>query len=430
MSVITLFHDRTRALAACDDRGTDGQTKERLPGRICKIAIAGSLLVGAVGRNDLCQRLRGGLEKMLRDHPMTITSAAGMLPKLLQRMWAERPAFHGEPEGDRLDTMITGFDASQDRIRNFVFQSLNGFQQIETTADANNRTVVLGAFDARSESEELLEFTRTVGRGEKETGWILKKQRQLIDGLSRMHSSIGRGSYFAGIDRSGQMTLPAEFPGPPIETASAKQVQHALAEAGRFYVGSITTPMAGQPDTVGNADGGAAAQMGITTVLNFSTATIHSVTGTGSITNPQQAIDSDPTTYAAIDFTADGTNGNYAELDLASLPGVAQQYSSANLVIDVAVPTNTVAPADSLYVMGWFELRSRDPYVYSPTTNLGNFFFVHPGYTQARQTVTLALPLGLNLSQLFLEFYTLVTSTQVSGSCEVRIHDARIVAVQ
>jgi hypothetical protein len=492
MSLVTVYHSPSRAVIAADGRSTyeDGTgARHRAAGVWPKFCVLGSMIFICTGRTALTQRLFRGAQRMMADYPATgFADLAGFLPFALRQTWTKRPPAQISDALDSLAGGLLGFDG--EKLRCFWWFSRRNFELLETTRDPNSRIAVDGFFED-SDTEYLQAFTHSMARGESERPeWIAQELRRAIGELSRRHpDTIDPAAHFALLDRSGARELSPEFPLPSfgqeraapasvnatINVASFTMrvpgmtdisensgaitglsyntlyyVYHddpgfiggavtyhatttkatALNSAGRFFDGSIVTPQAGAPDTVGNNDGGAGAQMGVTTVLNFSTATIHSVSGTGSITNPQYAIDGDPSTYAAIDFTGNGINGNYAELDLAAPAGVTQRYSSANLVIDVEVPTNGVTPSDAGYVMAWFELRSRDPYVYSPTTNLGNFYFVHPGYTQARQLITLALPLGLNLSQLFLEFYTMVTSTQASGSCEVRIHDARIEAIQ
>jgi hypothetical protein len=73
----------------------------------------------------------------------------------------------------------------------------------------------------------------------------------------------------------------------------------AINGSGRFFVGSIITPAATAPNTTGNNDGGVGASFGQAFVLFGGLAT-PTTSGGGSVTNPNNAIDGNPTTFAEI----------------------------------------------------------------------------------------------------------------------------------
>ena len=92
----------------------------------------------------------------------------------------------------------------------------------------------------------------------------------------------------------------------------------AISGEGRFFVGSILTPKATAPDTVGNGDGGTGSQIGTVYQILFNTAT-PTVSG-GTVTNPTNAIDGDFTTFAALAPPA--TGGGMATLVVSGIPGI------------------------------------------------------------------------------------------------------------
>jgi hypothetical protein len=88
----------------------------------------------------------------------------------------------------------------------------------------------------------------------------------------------------------------------------------ALLGAGRFFVGSIVTPKAGAPDTIGSNDSGVGAQGGNTLGLAFSSHSTQ-VLGNGAVANPLNARDGDFSTFAALTVTGNsGTNQAFLNL--------------------------------------------------------------------------------------------------------------------
>lgn len=165
----------------------------------------------------------------------------------------------------------------------------------------------------------------------------------------------------------------------------------ALEGAGRFFVGSITTPRAGAPDTTGNGDGGASAQLGLVDRLSMSQNEIMGQLGDGAVANPYSAIDGNQTTYAAI--TASGAGGGTAYLVLSGPPGINRAYSSGVLFVDAAIPVNSWLSIPHFGTIGiGYSLDG------GQTENIIPAFSPGTGVTVARQTVQIVLPAGQNLS--------------------------------
>ena len=102
----------------------------------------------------------------------------------------------------------------------------------------------------------------------------------------------------------------------------------AIDSAGYMFVGSILTPSAGYLGaTIGNNDGGAGAQMGVTSLLGFNSQT-NATTGTGSVTNPANIIDGNPADSTGIDAPS---GGNSASVTLAAPTSILQRISRIGL---------------------------------------------------------------------------------------------------
>jgi hypothetical protein len=111
----------------------------------------------------------------------------------------------------------------------------------------------------------------------------------------------------------------------------------ALASAGRFFVGSIYTPAAGSPDTVGNNDGGSGAQIGDTWIMQ---PTIYSVAnGVWLPVGINSTGTHDGFSYAAVDGdgSTSGTAINLSAGDLiitfAGWPAFTNRWKSLKLFV-------------------------------------------------------------------------------------------------
>ncbi len=269
MSLLVAYFDKLRAVVASDDRAVveENSTRTPLPGRfpkfrILKSAVLGAVVLGFVGRNDLAEKLWAGTERMMSGNPtMSFRDLAESLPQFTRIAFSKRQPLQ-IIEGDKLDGLLAGYDRAQGRMRVLVWRSEDDFHVVEPSQDPNARVLALGAFELSNE-DALHRLTARMQRaGRMESSWIVDSLRFTVAKLHDMHPLvIGAPSFYAALDRSGSVELPAEFPPPDSESLLPSAVGARLY-AGRFFVGSITTPAAGKPDTIGNDDGGAGAQSG------------------------------------------------------------------------------------------------------------------------------------------------------------------------
>lgn len=190
----------------------------------------------------------------------------------------------------------------------------------------------------------------------------------------------------------------------------------ALNAAGRFFVGSCMMPRAGAPDTIGNNDGGAAAQLGQITVLSMSVSTPTTTGGGGTITGAALAVDGDLTTFAVLKVTGSTVpTGGSAILTLAGPPGVTQRFESVALKLVVGVPTNSYA-APASFAIGNLSLDGGS--TYSST-----IFQLNAPSTEGRTIYSTALPVGQNLSQVVVQLAASVASN-ASGTVELDVYGA------
>jgi hypothetical protein len=445
MSIIVVYYDHNKSVVCSDDRISreDPATLAitRIDGRASKIVVLPrNIVFGTVGRTDVGEKLFRMLTRMCGANDLAFEWLAEALPSLLRFAWARRAPTQLSAKVNKQDSLLLGKDRGG-AIKCYVFRSENDFQPIETTLPGH-RVAVLGAFELVDE-KRLQDFTMDVGlKGERQKApWIASKIRNLIDEISALHSeSIGQASYFTAINRDGSIALPPEFPPPPTvdETESAQRaalaqvgrffvgsIRAALAGPGRFFVGSIRTPVSGGLDTAGNGDGGSGAQYGTTTVLQMALTSTVSQSGNGTLTNPANAVDGDPNTFATIAATGNSAL-NSINLGLQGVPAsISGAAKSAILRVTYSVPTNSlngVGPVVSIVP------HSQGNYG-GPIIGGTDLVDVNPGVTVAKTTVTLdLLANGINnLSQVFLIFAGGCGTSSTSGSLALRIYDVSVV---
>jgi hypothetical protein len=274
--------------------------------------------------------------------------------------------------------------------------------------------------------------------------WIAGSLRYTLDELHQKNPVvIGAPSYFAALSRTGFVELPAEFPPLPLDVESESTAVHrvtpikevALAGAGRFFVGSVTTPKAGGPDTVGNNDGGTGAQSGKRSVLAFSLVPVWNanvaqitnpvtISGTGSsIANPQNAVDSDPSTFATLTTNGNSTT-NQTQLACSQAPGIGiLTVGSVVMNITREVVTNSITGLSQIV------------YELSYTTNGGASFTVletlnSSAGTLAKGTISVNIPLPVNLSLCWFFIATSVTNNATGGTIVAKIYEANITVTE
>lgn len=389
MSLLLAYHDQRRGLIVSDDlqigfdaAGNPKPVAERCP----KFILAGDVAFGIVGRSDICEATKAMVSTM--DH-LKVEAIAAML----RARWnARRELLDAPLDHDVVEAMMLGYENAANRIRCFVFTSSNDFASVETTSVASNRIVALGAYDAH-DRPKLDALTKKMQQAHmKGWGWLAHSLGSTIADFHHDHPlRVGLPSYYAGIGRNGLVDLAEEFPRPEREVLSHVSIvkEEAIYGAGRMFVGSITTPAQGAPDTVGNNDGGAGAQSGSGPKFFMQIPTT-SQSGDAAISNPAYAVSGSLVDYCQLGVTGD-TASNTAQITAGFAPGIVTgQYSSIAVNIDYEVSHNTLAgsPAEPVATV---QIGSLAGIVYATQT-------YNAGVTAGRQTLSATLPNGTNFS--------------------------------
>src|SRR5215469_10110967 len=136
----------------------------------------------------------------------------------------------------------------------------------------------------------------------------------------------------------------------PIKYQVSQDKEIALAASGRFYIGSIRTPRAGAPPTIGAGDGGTGAQSGMLNVLNFSTVTQSAGAAPNVVNNISNFCDGDIFSFASIVCTATGL----VEVSAKGASTQKRRFTSLTLKVLYSVTVNntvgiTPGPAQLFY---------------------------------------------------------------------------------
>ena len=226
----------------------------------------------------------------------------------------------------------------------------------------------------------------------------------------------------------------------PSPTYLESQVKtDAIDQAGYMFVGSIFTPVSGGPPTYGNNDGGGGAQIGTSSTYNTSVASEESLDGNGTITNLDNALDGDPTTFATLACTGNGTasfNGAIAEISAPSgiTPG---NYTSATLNVLVKCTLNTLSPAYPFFAGVELVIGNDVIGGQSAETVAGGTTLVasSPDVTvidnsNGTQTVVIPIPANTNISQVGADVFVNTSGNSLSyatsGTIEFQIYGAWI----
>jgi hypothetical protein len=172
----------------------------------------------------------------------------------------------------------------------------------------------------------------------------------------------------------------------------------ALSASGRFFIGSILTPDAGAPDTIGNNDGGVGAQTGTLYRIAPSQYVPLSIPGAATVTDVPKGIDGDAASFAEFKITSAG-GGSSPELTAwyATFPSIKGPWKSLNLYVKSSVPTNTSAVSGSTARLDYYKTFTGSSAV---GTSGGTIFTTGLGATRAITLDTVSLPLDQNLGQL------------------------------
>ena len=179
----------------------------------------------------------------------------------------------------------------------------------------------------------------------------------------------------------------------------------AINGVGRFFVGSIITPKAGAPDSIGNSDGGVGAQNGSTSVFLFGTVTEVDSSGGGTLTNPAYMIDGDLTTFGTWVEPSSPSIQSYT-LTLAGTSPTSAPWSSLTIYFRYAVPTWHSGCGLSMSVAG---------NVITPTG------------TVALTTASYSLPVNTNLALINIQ--AAVVRASGSAVSELDIYGAWVVGI-
>ena len=190
--------------------------------------------------------------------------------------------------------------------------------------------------------------------------------------------------------------------------------------------------MASGPDTLGDNDGGSGAQEGANTKLQLSVAAGTGIFGTGTLTNPGNAIDGDPTSYCDMQVTASSPNPSGCELQLTGPAGVVRAYSSITLHVLFEVIQNNLDPASNVNWANPYPPTTVFYIAYDYGLNTGQYLmraFVFQTVPQPLTEVVATLPNWLNPASVRVIIVAASGSNQTSGAVHARIHDAYILAV-
>ena len=200
----------------------------------------------------------------------------------------------------------------------------------------------------------------------------------------------------------------------------------ALEGLGRIFVGSIITPRAGAPDTTGNGDGGAGAQVGAITVIHLKLNSVVSLNGNGTLTGQGLETDGDMTTSATFACSAGGGVFNGGSYTLVPIVGITERWSSVTLKVRHRVSTNNLAPPSAFLGNIAYELQIG---TLAPLT-LTPIFTLLSGSTLIEQTFSYALPTDLNLTNFYVEIDWGSQSDQTSGALSGDIFEVWLEAIQ
>jgi hypothetical protein len=192
----------------------------------------------------------------------------------------------------------------------------------------------------------------------------------------------------------------------------------AINGVGRIFIGSIITPAATAPNTIGNNDGGVGAQAGQTSVFLFGTSTA-TVTGGATNANPKNAIDGDLTTFAKINIVSTAATQT-ASLAIAAASPSSAPWTSLTLYIRSAVPSNTVSTGSTTVAQMQVNVNGSLTTVYTL------------GYSTTRAVTvdSVSLPVNTNLALVTITGSLSKTDATSNKVVEMDIYEVWVVGQQ
>jgi hypothetical protein len=195
----------------------------------------------------------------------------------------------------------------------------------------------------------------------------------------------------------------ANMAGGAVTFVAVTSKETALAGDGRFFVGSILTPLSGGSGTIGNNDGGAGAQIGF--LERFWPTTATQDPQGGAYTNPTNAMDRDTSTYAVYSITAPSTGSEI----WSAFPQSGRETFATSIVLKVVSQVIVSTPPATA------SLR----YSVDGGTNWNVIYSVTSSRAKSLDTVNLTLP--VTASRLWVNAQ--LTSSTLGVVAEQRIYE-------
>lgn len=220
-----------------------------------------------------------------------------------------------------------------------------------------------------------------------------------------------------GLEKENREACPAS----PLQHGAQMYVSSIMASARgalerlRCYVGSVRTPPDGGPDTVGNDDGGAAAQVGTTLVVGFDNNAQSSYSGNGVLIDVDKTNDRDMMTYGEGTVTGNGSGVNLVMFNLRISFDVALALTpSLKLKVRSSFPTNSLNGTGDV---GKIEYSIDG----STFTTIAT---VTPGQTRGVTVDSVDLPGSQPLHRIILMMTVRTFVSQTSGTLTGRLYGA------
>jgi hypothetical protein len=187
----------------------------------------------------------------------------------------------------------------------------------------------------------------------------------------------------------------ATFAGGAVTFQATTTRETAINGAGRFFVGSVTAPASGGPDTTGNNDGGAGAQSG-GLFTSLPSASAVGTLSTNQFTTPNKAWNQNPADAATSDVNSTTTGKAQIYKGFGSITLPAEAKSVTLYILQEAIFTAPVTGAAQIF----YSLDGGATFNSGLSLSAG----------QAKQVNAIALPLNTNFGALQVQPYNVWSS--------------------
>ncbi|KKL26895.1 hypothetical protein LCGC14_2390690, partial [marine sediment metagenome] len=201
--------------------------------------------------------------------------------------------------------------------------------------------------------------------------------------------------------------------GGAVTYASTTTKEDALDNSGRFFVGSILTPVNGAFGTEGNTDGGGGAQSGL---IIASRPTADSAISGGGWASPTNAYDRKADTFSSGVADVNGADLQH-RWETFSLPA---EGAAATEEMTIEVITEFIQTGNPTGETGYVR------YSTNSGSSWTNFYTTSGSRTLGRNTAS--LPKGQNLLEVLVEARAAITTGDGSNKLEGRVHLIRVKA--